>query len=62
MLADIKQFLQRWIPRFEAENRSYLCIAIGCTGGHHRSVFMVEHLAEHFRGAGKQLIIKHRDL
>ncbi len=62
MLEDMTQFLERWIPRFEAENRSYLCIAIGCTGGHHRSVFLVERLAEHFRAAGKQLIIKHRDL
>lgn len=62
MFDDLKDFLERWIPTFEAENRSYLCIAIGCTGGHHRSVFMVERLAEHFRANGKHLIIKHRDL
>ena len=62
MLADLKRFLDQWIPRFEAENRSYMCVAIGCTGGHHRSVFLIEQLAAHLRRGGRQIIIKHRDL
>lgn len=62
MLKDLGQFLDRWIPQFEAENRSYLSIAFGCTGGHHRSVFVAEHLAAQFRESGKQVIIRHRDI
>jgi UPF0042 nucleotide-binding protein len=62
MLADLRRFLGDWIPRFEAENRSYMCIAIGCTGGHHRSVFLVEQLAAHLRRGGREIIVKHRDL
>ena len=62
MRDDIRNFLQTWIPRFEDDNRSYLTIAIGCTGGHHRSVFMVEQLAECFEDQDISLIISHRDL
>ena len=62
MLNHIKSFLSSWIPLFEADNRSYLCIAVGCTGGHHRSVYMVEWLSEHFRKEGKHVIISHRDI
>jgi RNase adapter protein RapZ len=62
MLNDLEQFLKRWIPQFEADNRSYLSIAFGCTGGHHRSVFITEQLASKFSHADKQLIIRHRDL
>ena len=53
MLKDLKTFLEHWIPQFEAENRSYLCVSVGCTGGHHRSVFLVEQLAAHFSSLGK---------
>ncbi len=62
MLKDLGDFLNRWIPEFETENRSYLSIAFGCTGGHHRSVFIAENLASHFRELGKQVIIRHRDI
>ena len=62
MMNDLEQFLQRWIPHFEADNRSYLSVAFGCTGGHHRSVFIVEQLATKFNNADKQVIIRHRDL
>lgn len=62
MLDDLKTFLNEWVPQFEAENRSYLCIAVGCTGGHHRSVFIIEQLARHFQALGKHVIVKHRDL
>lgn len=62
MLNDLESFLKRWIPQFEADNRSYLSIALGCTGGHHRSVFIAEQLATKFSRADKQVIIRHRDL
>ena len=42
MFTDLSEYLNKWLPRFEANNRSYLTIAIGCTGGQHRSVFMCQ--------------------
>ena len=60
--SEIIQFLEQWIPRFEGEGRSYLTIAIGCTGGQHRSVFMAEQLAKHFRNCGRQIQTRHRDI
>ncbi|MBT7953527.1 MAG: RNase adapter RapZ [Gammaproteobacteria bacterium] len=62
MEKQLKEFLEYWIPKFEEENRSYLCVAIGCTGGHHRSVFLVEQLAAHFIELKKNVLINHRDL
>jgi UPF0042 nucleotide-binding protein len=62
MAGDLEAFLDYWVPRFEAENRSYLCVAIGCTGGHHRSVYLVERLGAHFRSDDRHIIVKHRDL
>ena len=62
MLEQLKEFLVYWIPNFEADNRSYLCIAIGCTGGHHRSVFLAEELAKYFNKKGKHVIVNHRDI
>ena len=60
MLADIRQFLQNWLPRFRQDNRSYVTIAIGCTGGQHRSVYLAEQLAKAF--AGEQVLLRHRQL
>jgi UPF0042 nucleotide-binding protein len=59
---DVSSFLEKWIPRFEAEGRSYLTIAIGCTGGHHRSVYLVDSLAEHFKNPMVNVIVRHREL
>ena len=62
MLQDLVTFFYYWIPRFEEENRSYLSIALGCTGGHHRSVYLAEQLATKLRELNKQVIIRHRDI
>ncbi len=62
MLEHLQKFLGHWIPQFEADNRSYLCIAIGCTGGHHRSVYLAEVLAEYFLKQDKHVIVNHRDI
>lgn len=62
MYDQIKRLLDDWIPLFEADNRSYLTIAIGCTGGRHRSVYMVEQLAHDYLGQGKHVLVRHRDI
>jgi len=61
MLKDIGQFITKWLPSFKQNNRSYLTVCIGCTGGQHRSVYMIEQLANHFK-ATEQVIIRHREL
>ena len=61
MFEDISGFLERWIPRFEADNRSYMNIAIGCTGGRHRSVYMAERLQQHFHGRYDNVLVRHRE-
>ncbi len=62
MLEDIGGFLGRWIPAFERGPRSYLTVAIGCTGGHHRSVYLVETLAKRLAEAGARVSVRHREL
>ncbi len=61
MLAQIEQFVSRWLPNYQADNRSYLTVAIGCTGGQHRSVYLVEELARRFAGRSAALV-RHREL
>jgi len=61
-LANVRDFLDTWLPRFEADNRSYVTICIGCTGGRHRSVYLCERLAEHFRATREQVLTFHREL
>ncbi|MFT7404199.1 RNase adapter RapZ [Zhongshania sp.] len=58
----ILEYLQHWLPKIEASNRSYFTIAIGCTGGQHRSVYMVETLANALRTAYPDLQVRHREL
>lgn len=62
MYADIAAFLQKWLPTFEANNRSYVTIAIGCTGGQHRSVYMSEKLYTHFQKNLANVQVRHREL
>ena len=58
---DIRNFLERWLPCFVADNRSYVTVAIGCTGGEHRSVYFVEALAAHFIRQ-RRVLVRHREL
>jgi UPF0042 nucleotide-binding protein len=61
MLADIRDYTEKWLPCFVRDNRAYLTIAIGCTGGRHRSVYFVEALAAYFRPSRK-VLVRHREL
>jgi UPF0042 nucleotide-binding protein len=61
-LADVRRFLDVWLPRFESEDKGYLTVAIGCTGGRHRSVYLAERLAEHYRASRDQVLTFHREL
>ncbi|HYQ71763.1 MAG TPA: RNase adapter RapZ, partial [Gammaproteobacteria bacterium] len=58
----LADFLTTWIPHFKADNRSYLSIAIGCTGGQHRSVYLVERLAEQLSTTVSNVVKRHREL
>ena len=58
---DIRSFVENWLPCFVADNRSYVTIAIGCTGGEHRSVYFVEALARYF-SPGRRVLVRHREL
>jgi UPF0042 nucleotide-binding protein len=62
MLENLKSFLAHCIPPFEEVNRAYLTVAIGCTGGNHRSVYIVERLAAQFREGRTGVLIRHRDI
>ena len=61
MLADIRDYIDKWLPCFVRDNRAYLTIAIGCTGGRHRSVYFAETLAAYFRGS-RSVLVRHREL
>lgn len=66
MIDDIERFVVRWLPCFEADNRSYLTVAIGCTGGQHRSVYIAQTLSERMIASGQraqeQVLVRHRTL
>ncbi|MDA1075640.1 MAG: RNase adapter RapZ [Proteobacteria bacterium] len=62
MFDDICAYLERWLPHFEANNRVYMTVAIGCTGGQHRSVYMAERLAGHFEDLKANIQVRHREL
>jgi len=62
MFEDIRNLLEKWLPRFAADKRSYMTIAIGCTGGQHRSVYFVERLSAWFRDRQHRVMTRHREL
>ena len=62
MYADIYAYLAKWLPRFAASNRAYVTVAIGCTGGQHRSVYMAQRLGESLRQELSNVQIRHRDV
>ena len=61
MRADIRDYVEKWLPCFVRDNRAYLTVAIGCTGGRHRSVYFAETLAAYFRGS-RNVLVRHREL
>lgn len=62
MYEDIEHYLTRWLPRYQANNRSYITVAIGCTGGQHRSVYLSERLQKHFDHSFSDVQVRHRDI
>lgn len=62
MLTDIQHYVEKWLPSFDQDHRSYLTVAIGCTGGQHRSVYFVEQLSTYFKQQKQKVIIRHREL
>lgn len=60
-LDDVRELLKRWLPEIVRENRSHVTVAIGCTGGRHRSVYLAEELAKAFR-ADWRVLVRHRSL
>jgi UPF0042 nucleotide-binding protein len=62
MIADLSAFLEKRVQEFSVANRSYLTVAVGCTGGQHRSVYIAEKLAEHFRKEHPQVLTLHQSL
>ena len=62
MVNDIRIYLEKWLPKYESNNRSYITVAVGCTGGQHRSVYIGEKLRKYFSSKIKNVQIRHRDL
>ena len=62
MYSDIQKYLQKWLPMFEANNRSYITVALGCTGGQHRSVYLCEKLHKYFVDKIPNVQVRHREL
>ncbi|HUS24332.1 MAG TPA: RNase adapter RapZ [Candidatus Binatia bacterium] len=62
MTSDLTAFLEQWLPRFQAQDRAYVTVAMGCTGGRHRSVYLAERLAAAFRGRYDPVVVRHQEL
>ncbi|MFA5940554.1 MAG: RNase adapter RapZ [Sinimarinibacterium sp.] len=62
MVRDLNGFLTHWLPEYRRQDRAYLTVAVGCTGGQHRSVYVVERLAEMLRERYESLSVRHREI
>jgi len=62
MFEDISRFLKNWLPQFQENNRTYMTVSIGCTGGQHRSVYMAERLFRHHMDSLSNVQLRHREL
>jgi UPF0042 nucleotide-binding protein len=62
MRTGIEDYLKKWLPEYQANNRSYMTVAIGCTGGQHRSVYLAHSLANRFKRGFGTIQIRHREL
>ena len=62
LYADLRSYLDNWLPRYREGNRSYMTIAVGCTGGQHRSVYLANRLFQHYQEQYSAIHIKHREL
>ena len=62
LYGDLRHYLDRWLPRYREGNRSYMTIAVGCTGGQHRSVYLANRLFQHYREQYPTAHLKHREL
>ncbi len=62
MYTDMRGFLEKWLPKYEGNNRPYTTVAIGCTGGQHRSVYLANRLYQHFFDLGEDVQVRHREL
>lgn len=62
MFVDVRNFLEHWLPEYQKQDRAYLTVAIGCTGGKHRSPYLVEQLGNVFRGKLDHISVRHREL
>ncbi|MFZ0487423.1 MAG: RNase adapter RapZ, partial [Arenicellales bacterium] len=62
MIRQIRDFVEYWLPAFQSENRSYITVAIGCTGGQHRSVYVADRLAAHFADKPFHVQVRHREM
>jgi RNase adapter protein RapZ len=62
MYEDIRSYVEKWLPKFESNNRSYMTVGVGCTGGQHRSVYLAEKLGRYFSGNISNVQVRHREL
>ena len=62
LVNQISGFLDHWLPHYDEESRSYLTVALGCTGGQHRSVYVAQRLVEYFHNRDAPVQVAHRDL